>query len=213
MGEFIHRPIIEEAAIVTSFTHGQREVGCVRGGAQDTPTRALFACWRKRLKPNWSFRSSWMRWRARPISLQASGKPVSPSSSTNPDQPEEKVQVVSQRSPRPARSIAQQQGSLLQAPRRADSPWPDTENLSGDGHWRCEEQWRAAGPEIEADTHRHSWRQVRKLWFHLLQSSVKGFKTRSPFPEFLPGLQQIPLQIGLSAQGRQHGEWHKWSQS
>lgn len=49
-----------------------------------------------------------------PNCLQAFGRPISPSSSTstNPEQPEEKIQLVTQWSPRLSHSVAQQQGAL-----------------------------------------------------------------------------------------------------
>ncbi|CAB1456967.1 unnamed protein product [Pleuronectes platessa] len=123
-----------------------------------------------------------------PNSLQAFGKPVSPSSSTNPspDQPEEKVLVVSQQSPRPAHSMAQQQGSLLKQKKPQEEQTAPV--LTQKTYLETDiDAVRSNGeqPHLEIEAHTPPQPDIgEETGIPPPPEFCRGFKTRSPSPEF-----------------------------
>ncbi|GLD49580.1 brain-enriched guanylate kinase-associated protein isoform X1, partial [Lates japonicus] len=136
-------------------------------------------------------------------SLQAFGRPVSPSSSTttNLDQPEEKIQVVTQWSPRLARSMAQQQGSLLEQTQEEQSP-PDLTQKTYletdiDTVRNNDEQQDL---EIKADT----VLQLETDETNLIPPPpqfCQGFEMKSPLPEFYSDFPRYPYRSASLPRG------------
>lgn len=136
-------------------------------------------------------------------SLQAFGTPASPSSSTttNPDQPEEKIQVVTQWSPRLARSMAQQQGSLLEQPQEEQSPpdltqktylETDIDTVRNNDEQQDLELKADTAPQLETDE------------TNLIPPPpqfCQGFEMKTPLPEFYSDFPRYPYRSASLPRG------------
>lgn len=114
-----------------------------------------------------------------PNSLQAFGKPVSPSSVTAA-QPEEENQELRQRSPRLARSMARQQGSLSkETTQEEQSPFDPAQKTyletDIDAVRREDEVNEETPPQLDIDD---------ETVIPPPPQFCQGFEMKSPFPEF-----------------------------
>lgn len=140
-----------------------------------------------------------------PNSLQAFGKPVSPSSSSTTTlvQPEDKIQEVTQWSPRLPRSMAQQQGSLLKQKKTQEELTPplapaqktyletDIDAVRRDDELHDLEKVETP-PQLEID---------EKNVIPPPPQFCQGFEMKSPFPEFHRDFPRYPYRSASLPRG------------
>ncbi|KAG7239716.1 hypothetical protein INR49_028652 [Caranx melampygus] len=140
-----------------------------------------------------------------PNSLQAFGRPVSPSSSstTNPDLTQEQIQVVSQRSPRLPCSMAQQQGSLLKPKKPQEEQNPhdltqktyletDIDAVRAHNEQQHQEIKADATPQLDLDG---------KNVIPPPPQFCQGFEMKSPCPEFYHDFPRYPYRSASLPRG------------
>ena len=139
-------------------------------------------------------------------SLQAFGRPFSPSSSTNTtstDQPEEKIQVVTQWHPGPPRSMAQRQGGLPEQKKPQEQLTPpdltqkcyletDIDAVRGDDAQQDLEIIAETRPQLEIDG---------KNVIPPPPQFCQGFEMTSLFPEFYCNFPRHPYRSASLPRG------------
>lgn len=128
-------------------------------------------------------------------SLQAFGKPVSPTSNftTTPSQPEDQIQVATQRSPRLLRSMAQEQKKTREEQTALDPARKTYLETDIDAARRDDEhQEIKAEPQLETD---------KETVIPPPPEFCEGFEMKSPFPEFDGDFPRYPYRSASLPRG------------